>query len=369
MKNFFLLLFLLFFIVGSYVVFGLLKQKVRSDLYQPLTDRKIAPSSSPTLPIINSSKTEEKILFVPYWSMGKGLQEVSDFDTLVYFGVAPTENGINRQESGYKNLPQFIKHADGSQKKLLTLRMIESQVNFKILEDTKKGQKIIDETLSLAKTNGFDGVVLDLEVSALPFDSLVNQITQFVQMMHVSSKDEGLPLSVMLYGDIFYRVRPFDTKEIVKYSDAVYVMAYDFSKSRGNPGPNFPLKGVDTYGYDYESMLSDFLTVTSADKLTIVFGLYGYDWEVQEGKSTALSNGEPLSMQIIQQRMIASCAYISCTYERDNENSAEMQVTYLDSDNVSHRVWYEDLESVKRKQSFLRKHGVTSYGYWAYSYF
>jgi spore germination protein len=264
-------------------------------------------------------------------------------------------------------LNSFLENVPQDKEKFLTLRMIDTPNNLKILKDPVKQNALISETIALARDNGFDGVVLDLELSAIPFDSLIKQISSFTKELHAGTKKKDLKLSVALYGDTFYRLRPFDVKAISQESDNIMLMAYDFSKSRGNPGPNFPLKGREVYGYDFEKMIEDFLKFVPAQKVTVIFGLFGYDWEV-DGNGKAVSYGDPFTYQQIENKFLGTCAFEGCSIKRKND-SHESEIQYKDTEGKSHRVWFEDKESISAKQKYLKQKGISSYSFWANSYF
>lgn len=367
MRKFLLLLSLILFVGFVFLSLKTLKQKVRSDINAPLDSQSVvSPTVMPTIDI-KKNPNEKKILFVPYWTLSSEEILPEDYDTVVYFGVTPTENGINEAEAGYTSLPTFIKKTPEWKKRFLTLRMLDSKTNFAILEDEKKQTSIIHDYIKIAVDNGFDGVVLDLEVSALPFDSVISQINGFTKKLSQESKNAKLTFSMMIYGDTFYRVRPFEVKTLGALTDQLYIMAYDFSKAKGNPGPNFPLQGKDTFGYDYASLVKNFTEVVPPKKLTVVFGMYGYDWKVND-KNISTGLAEAVSMNKIEQTIITQCSHVSCTWERDRD-AGEIKAKYQDEDNIQHLVWFEDLDSVNRKKEFLKKQGITSYAFWAYSYF
>ncbi len=52
-----------------------------------------------------------------------------------------------------------------------------------------------------------------------------------------------------------------------------------------------------------------------------------------------------------------------------DENSGENQVRYVDDAGKQHVVWFEDWDSVAKKQEYLESKGIKSLGFWAYSYF
>ena len=330
-----------------------------------------SPLGGATLPVVSStppvvSKTPTESLFVPYWAIGREQIASNSSSELIYFGITPVESGINKNEAGYKNLQTFVK-ASGSYKKQLVLRMVDSDMNFIILKNKNNQEKIIRETLQIALENGFSGVILDLEISSLPFESVMSQINEFVAVLHANGKKQDMPISIALYGDVFYRIRPYDVVTLAKNTDGVYIMTYDFHKVRGNPGPNFPLSGKDRFGYDLNTMMDAFLKFYPKEKITIVFGMYGYDWII-DSKSSSSQAAQAVTLNQAKNKFLSSCNYKDCVVVRDAE-SAEMKITYTDSANDHHEVWLEDTESVAKKKEVLKTKGITATSLWAYSYF
>lgn len=356
-----MVIFILIVVTAGNVVLSQFRQKID----RALSVQPVASTPSPT-PLPTPTETKETFLFVPYWAVSpEPLQELP-YKNLVYFGVAANKEGLLLEEDGYRRLNTFVESA-GNKRKLLTIRMINSAENFDVLKDQRSQEKIIREAVSLAKRNNFQGIILNLELSALPFDSLVEQITFFNREFFLESKKEKLNYYVTAYGDSYYRVRPFNMSALSKDSDGIFIMTYDLHKAKGNPGPNFPLKGKEEFGYDIERMLENFSSSVDAKKITIVLGLYGYDWEVDE-ENNAVSVGKPLSLREAKKTLIENCSYKVCTWER-NTSASELQIKYESLDNKKHIVWLEDQESVKRKEDFLNSRGITSFAYWAYSYF
>lgn len=358
-----LVFFLLLVFSVAFIALQLAKEKVVRDLAQPVIESVLSPT--PTLTINKNQKTQTSV-FVPYWTLTESIDPDETYDQYIYFGITPGKNGIE-QEAGLQRIEDFSAIVPQGAEKLLTLRMVDSDRNAAILKNKQLQQRIIAQTVTYASENGFSGVVLDLEMSAIPFDSLVDQITAFSNDLAKEVKKEKLTYGLALYGDTFYRVRPFDVKAVTQNADLVLIMAYDFHKSRSNPGPNFPLKGRQTYGYDFEQMTEDYLRTVDATKLGVIFGLFGYDWVVDDS-GKAIAQGKALSYQKIKADFLDTCAYAECKVER-NEESAETTISYTDDEGRKHRVWFEDMQSVKAKQAYLKSRGIANYSFWAYSYF
>ncbi|MBI2033091.1 MAG: hypothetical protein HYT10_01350 [Candidatus Levybacteria bacterium] len=323
--------------------------------------------SSPTITSLAQKGQEKESIFIPYWSVGNSPLYVEDFDEQIYFGIAVNEEGIDKTEDGYRKLSQFMQNIPSVGKKLLVVRMINSKLNSRLLEKTELQEKIIQGSIATAKQYHFSGIVLDYELSALSFESVIKGITHFYQRFEKASRRQNLSFSATVFGDTFFRVRPYDVEKIGQTADTVYIMAYDFHKSRGNPGPNFPFSGKNTYGYDFQTMIKDFSQVVPSHKLSVIFGMFGYNWPVDE-RHQSTGNGVALSLKEAKQQFVDACKEKSCSLSYDSV-SAENKVMFQDAIGIRHIVWFEDEKSVLKKREYAKKKGIVSIGYWAYSFF
>lgn len=345
---------LTFIVLMAFFVFARKSQVVNKS---PSAKSNTFASQGPT-------QNKQDSVFVPYWTMDGG-EIQGNYDTLIYFGLAVNENGIERMGPGFSDIAKFINKA-GNRKKTLVIAMTDSSLNGQILRSDLVKQRIIQDSISIAKANGFDAVMLDLESSSIAFDSVVERINNFSDEFFNAAHSQHLSYDVALFGDTYFRARPYNVKDIALHSDRIYVMAYDFHKSRGNPGPNFPLNGKSIYGYDFKSMVDDFKSDVRPDKLVIVFGMFGYDWPV-DSKGEATASGISISYNLAKQNLLSNCKYNLCRYKRDDVSS-EMMVSY-EKDGQKHIVWFDDPASVKDKIDYLKNEGISSDSYWAYSYF
>lgn len=329
--------------------------------------RNTSSPSTPALPIQSKKQEINKLLFVPYWTVENEKIKDEGFSDFIYFGITPNKEGINKEGLGYKRLKDFSALKNNKVNNFLSVVMTDSTVNSLILDDKKAQGNIINESIDSAKQYSFKGIVLDFEISALSFEKVIKDINSFYSLFYEKSKKNNLDFKITVYGDVFYRIRPYDLSELSKNSDGIMIMAYDFHKSKGNPGPNFPLKGREKYGYDFENMIDDFLKKVPKEKIRVVFGLFGYDWTVDE-KNESIKNARALSFNEIKNKFLEKCDEKDCIIKRDDVSS-ETEITYKDENSQSHIVWFEDLESVDSKIKYLKTKGINSVGYWAYSYF
>ncbi|MBP9719519.1 MAG: hypothetical protein KBD46_03540, partial [Candidatus Levybacteria bacterium] len=201
-------------------VFGYMRFFSNEPMVSPLSSLSHPTGVAATItPVQQQTMTS---IFVPYWSFTTKKIDTKDLDIIIYFGISADENGIDKTDAGYTKLSQFNKLLPAQTETLLTVRMIDSEFNSKLLEDKKLQEKIILESIALAKEHNFSGIVLDFEINALAFDSVIKNISSLYIRYSKEVKANNLTFSVTLYGDTFYRARPYDVEEIVKHADHIY---------------------------------------------------------------------------------------------------------------------------------------------------
>lgn len=313
------------------------------------------------------------VLFVPYWeaSAPVRLPQTSYADTpvtLIYFGIAPNKSGIDTEEAGYGGIASFLENTSTfTGEKLLTLRLTNDTITRVILADQRLQNTLLNQAVSTVTENGFDGLVIDLELGGFGTEKTINQISVFARIARAKLHAQQLSLGMTIYGDVLYRARPYDLRDLGTQVDMLYIMAYDLHKTLGTPGPNFPLSGNDRFGYDLQTMVADVSALVSRKKLTIVFGMYGYDWWVDE-KKRPIARAKPLTLSEIRAQFLGSCELQNCVVRRDSE-ATETEVNYVDEAGGLHIVWFEDEESLEQKVKFLQTKGVGAYGIWAAGYY
>ncbi|MFS8158661.1 MAG: glycosyl hydrolase family 18 protein [Candidatus Roizmanbacteria bacterium] len=335
------------------------------------TSEKARPIPPPPKDILISKNTENVYVFVPYWNIPKETIQlphiINDHPLIVplYFGLKPTETGvINRDEQGYLSLDSFIAYTEVTKTpaKYLVIRMVNTEENLKILQDHVSQKNLIDDTWSIALSKGFTGVVLDLELSVLPTEKIKDSITSFSLDFDTAMKSHDLLSFQTLYGDVFYRLRPYEVKKISQVADGIFLMLYDFHKASGSPGPNFPLAGDHLYGYSLTTLFNKLASIVPSNKLVPIFGMYGYNWTV-DFQNRPLKPAKAQRLRDIQ-AFIPSCKTCLVTHDL---YSKETQITY-ENDGANHVIWYETTDSISQKYAFLQELGIVRFGLWAYGY-
>src|SRR5258706_3849339 len=319
--------------------------------------KKSSPMPSQVLQAITS--IQRQALFVPYWSQNT---IPNGYNTYIYFGITPNMNGINMDDAGYKGLPAFAEKTQ-EKKTLLAVRMIDTTFTQKVLQDEGLQERITQGALQAAQAYGFNGIVLDLEYSGLAFPSVTQGVTNFSVRFAREVKARNISFYQALYGDTYYLDRPYRVSDIAKNADGIFVMSYDFHKANGTPGPNFPLARRDDSDYTFAQMIADFSKDVSKNKLTIIFGMFGYDWTI-DARGRSIGQAKSLSDNETQSIFTTSCKLKNCNFQRDSVTQ-EPSATYIDEKGQSHVVWWEDMQSVGKKKDILQKNGVSQIGFWA----
>lgn len=342
--------------IVTLIVLGLL-QSGQQPQSRPKTVENNVRSTTPR-PVLASQLV--KNIFVPYWVENGG---ETDHEVFYYFGLGFDDAGNPIQDLSYQRI-NMLAHVAAS-RKMLVVRLLQDRVIDSALQDFGVQQNIVKTTLEAVEANQFAGAVLDLEKSYSFKSDTKDRISKFVHYFCTSLRKNYKDCFTLVYGDTYRLQRPYDIAALAKSSDRILVMAYDFHKAGGEPGPNFPFS--NNYDYDFKQMVTDFTTDVPPEKLEIVFGMYGYDWTLND-QGTPLKQAQSLSLNTIRSRMEGE--WKMHIYKQTHDpTSGEKSVWYTDTDERKHVVWYEDEESVQKKITYLLQHGIRHTSYWAYGYY
>ncbi len=310
-------------------------------------------------------------VFIPYWkvSQSPALSVPSPLNANVvrplYFGISVLDSGvINTQDSGYAAHSGFVKKY-GTKNAGLVVRFLDQEQNGVLLQNKTVQSSVIRNTVTFAQKNGYAELVIDLEISALPLASTKDAISSFLNEYVVAIQKSGMKASVLVYGDVYYRARPYDPNTLLTQADSIYFMLYDLHKSRGEPGPNFPLD-AGRNEYSLKRLVKD-LGAQNYSKIVPVFGMYGYDWKI-DSQRRSLKAATAYTYSYIQDTFGEVCSYPDCSLKEDAK-STESLVTYNEGDGYDHEIWFETPASIEKKLEFLKKQGVRSFSIWAGGYY
>ena len=212
--------------------------------------------------------------------------------------------------------------------------------------------KLIDDIINIATTNGFRDVHFDFEF--IPSDDREAYNT-FLRKIQPRLAQAGLLLSTALAPKIsstqsgsLYEAHDYATHgEIVDFS---VLMTYEWGYSAGPPLPVSPI-------YEVEKVLQYALTVMPADKILMGQNLYGYDWTLPfvQGESVARAISPQQALQIAWDH------HAEINYD---ETAQAPFFEYVDQDGNDHIVWFEDARSIQAKFNLIKRYGLLGIAYW-----
>ena len=316
------------------------------------------------------AKEIKECAFVVYW-LDLASLKFDKYDKYLYFGIAPDLNGKIAKDQGFKKINSFVKFVE-NKNKALVVRLVDKRLAQEFLTEEEIWESFLDEVFSLAAQKGFSEVSFDIELS--PFqENLKGPLVEFLSSASRKAKEYKIKISFIAYADSFYRKRPFDFEKISKLVDEVYLMAYDFTKPISEPGPNFPLE-KGKWGYSLLQAIEDFSRYFGREKITVVFGMYGKDWFVNEDR-IPYGKAKVLTLRQIKKKYLEKCTPDKCVVKL-NPVAKEKELNIVFSKlkegrgiMYPHIVWFEDEESVKEKKKALKEKGVSSFCYFALGYY
>ena len=373
----------IFFISLFLLTFALSNKNTVSILRSPL------PDTGLLFPKVQAQTKEEKKYevfgFAPYWSFKK-LDNV-DFNTLTtlaYFGVPVSKSGdLVKNDPGYttfmsqKATEIFQKAHNHETKVVLTITQMNNKTIKQILDDEAAQHRTVQQTLSLVKARGIDGVNIDFEYTGDPGDDYMHKFTNFVDLMNEAMKANNLTTSTSVYAISASQLKMYDIQALAQRTDKIFMMAYDYATASAKSAiPTAPLYGhkEGEYWYDVATAVDDFLSKMPSDKLILGTPWYGYNVLVYEpgikaetrpryswrGKPTAQTYGN------IEETISPNMPGILDYKEGwDDLGKTRWKAYHVASTNTWRMIFYDDIQSLGIKYDFAKTKDLAGVGIWA----
>jgi peptidoglycan-N-acetylglucosamine deacetylase len=189
----------------------------------------------------------------------------------------------------------------------------------RMLNDPKKRAKVISQVIRILQDNKFAGVNIDFEELREPNDEV---LVTFMKELY-----EGLhPLSLLVTQDVSPFNSDYDYKNLARYNDYIFLMAYDQHHADGLPGPISHQDWIEKAVDEARKQIPD-------KKMILALAGYGYDWQ-KNTKGSDVTYFEALS--------IAKESESKVVFDTDSYN---LYYNYTDDDDKEHTVWFTDAAS------------------------
>jgi len=191
----------------------------------------------------------------------------------------------------------------------------------KLLKDVKARAILINKIKSILDENKFQGINIDLE--SLP-DETFPYLMDFSKELYTALHPSGYLTTI----DIDPFEKRIEFKELSKYYDFLFLMAYDEHYPEGTPGSISSLPFV-------ENALDNVMKEVPPEKCVLCVAAYGYDWTIgKQGKDISFND------------FISLANENKSTVTFDMKQS-DLSLTYYDDDDVTkHEVHCPDAAAI-----------------------
>lgn len=222
-----------------------------------------------------------------------------------------------------------ISNTDGDFNGILIHRIINNPV---------KRAKLINDIAIILKQYHFQGINIDFEEFKENSDEpIITFQRELYNKLH--------PLGLIVSQDIMADNADFNVKELAKYNDYMFLMAYDQHYSGSVPGDISGQKWI-------ESVLDETAKVIPSNKIILCFAGYGYDWQQgKEGKT------------VTYQEAISNAKLYHSTIDFDN-NSYNNNYNYTDDSGKKHFVNFTDAATNFNTIRFADEYGAAGTALW-----
>jgi len=207
-----------------------------------------------------------------------------------------------------------------------------------VLRDQAKKEQLISDILKYLQQYRLQGINLDFEelkeTSIEPMNAFVKELSE---RLH--------PLNMLVTQDVMPNDEDFNVRELAKYEDYIFLMAYDQHWDQSVPGPVSDQKWI-------EKVTDEIAAKITPSKIVLAIGGFGYDWP----------DGEDAESVTYQQAMSTARRFGS-TIDFDN-NSYNCFFSYSDNDSVDHKVFFVDAGGNFNAMRFADQYGTGGTALW-----
>ena len=208
----------------------------------------------------------------------------------------------------------------------------------RILNDNTKKEKLINDIIKVIQQNHFAGVNIDFEELQENSDEL---LVSFMKALYVRMHE----LHLLVTQDVSPFNSDYNIRELAKYNDYVFLMAYDEYNSGSEPGPVCSQKWI-------EAALDETVKQIEPRKLILAIAGYGYDWP-KGSKGADVTYAEALS---IASESEAKVVFDTATYN--------LTYQYSDENNTAHTVYFTDAATNFNTMRFAAEYEVGGVALW-----
>ena len=212
----------------------------------------------------------------------------------------------------------------------------------RIINDPVKKERLIHDLVKILVKNGFVGVNVDFEELQ---EKKNEQLVQFQKDLYERLHAQNF----LVTQDVIPFNEDYNFKELSKYNDYIFLMAYDQYSDNTGPGPVAHQKWI-------EGAVDAAVKNIPLQKLILGMAAYGYDWKL--GKSMS-------ARTVSYQQALFTAKDQEAIVDFDND-SYNLHYDYVDEDdnNTHHQVQFMDAATMFNGLRFATEYGIAGTAIW-----
>lgn len=208
----------------------------------------------------------------------------------------------------------------------------------RILTDSAKKERLINDVLNILEKNRFIGVNVDFE----DLQEKTNEpLVAFQKELYTRLHEKGL----LVTQDVAPFNEDYNYNELAKYNDYIFLMAYDQFNENTVPGPIAHQQWI-------EAAVDKVARKIPSTKVILSLAAYGYDWPKNEPATT-----------ITYQQALTTARESDGNIDFDND-SYNLHFDYYDDDDKPHQVYFMDAASTFNSLRFATEYGLAGTALW-----
>ena len=208
----------------------------------------------------------------------------------------------------------------------------------RIINNPSKKARLINDIATTLKKYNFQGINIDFEEFKENGDEAIIAFQkELYEKLH--------PLGLIVSQDIMVGNEDFNIKNLAKYNDYMFLMAYDEHYAGSVPGDISGQKWI-------ESMLDETAKEIPENKIILCFAGYGYDW--QQGKE---------GVTVTYQEALSNAKLYKAKIDFDND-SYNNNYTYIDGNGNKHSVNFTDAATNFNIIRYADQYGAAGTALW-----
>lgn len=248
---------------------------------------------------------------------------------------------------GLKVLPSLF--SDWTKEGLATLDSM--------LSTPSSRQNLVQNINLMLKRTGADGVVIDFEYMS---DSSGSNLTQFMKELYTSlhSQNKLVVEAVPARTSAKDWNQEYNYHDLAQYMDYLNIMTYDYSKS--TPGAIAPISWM--------KQVLDFTKMDGVAMNKVLLGMpyYGRDWTPKASSTSTDPSYDYSSVSLAGAQKLITDYKLTPQRETSAVDSVGIPtLTYTDAKQATHKVYYDDIQSLDAKLNLLDHYNLGGAAAWS----